>query len=238
MKKDRYIYKEQAAENMKGKYSVVIPIILIFGIIQSLMSGITESFRPQYEIDWETYTRTLVDSGNSGLAFLFSVISFIIAAIIIYSTTKMFIQTAKDEKPVIEEILLVGVKEKPSRSVILHFLVSLFVFLWALLLIIPGIIKAYAYSMSFYLLIQEPELNSSEAIEKSKDLTRGYKMDLFLLDLSYLGWYILGLFTLGILWLWIIPKHGTAKILYFDEIYGKQEDKIINDENEAFIGMK
>ena len=90
--------------------------------------------------------------------------------------------------------------------------------------------KAYAYSMNFYLLYREPSLTAIDSIDKSKRLTQGYKMDLFMLDLSYLGWYFLGIFTLGILWLWIIPKHQTARVLYFDEIYiqkvASQEVKI------------
>ena len=94
--------------------------------------------------------------------------------------------------------------------------------MWALLFIIPGIIKAYAYSMSFYLMKKDPNLSGQDAITKSKEYTMGYKSDLFMLDLSYLGWYFIGIFTLGILWLWIVPKHLTARVLYYDEISAKR----------------
>ncbi len=140
-------------------------------------------------------------------------------AMIVYSVTKMYIQLARNEKPVIEETVMIGFTEKPVRSIILHLLMTIFIVLWSLLLIIPGIIKSYAYSMSFYLLLRKPDLNASEAIEMSKEYTDGRKSDLFMLDLSYLLMYILGIFTLFILWLWIIPKHMTARTLYFDEIY-------------------
>jgi uncharacterized membrane protein len=141
---------------------------------------------------------------------------------IVYAVTKMYIQLARNEKPVIEETVMLGFTNKPVRSIILQLLMSIFIFLWALLFVIPGIIKSYAYSMSFYLLHRKPDLNASEAIEMSKEYTDGRKSDLFMLDLSYLLMYILGIFTLFILWLWIIPKHMTARTLYFDEIY---EDK-------------
>jgi uncharacterized membrane protein len=96
---------------------------------------------------------------------------------------------------------------------------GLFTFLWALLLIIPGIIKAYAYSMSMYIAIKEPRVQGIEAITRSKTMMDGHKMDLFLLDLSYIGWYLLSLLTFGILLLWVVPRHQTARTLVFNEIY-------------------
>ncbi len=219
MKEMRYVYKEKAAKNMVGKYSLVIPVIIIFGIITSGISTLTTSYRPKYEVDWNTFERTLVDPGNPSMVFLFGIFAFVVGAIIYYATTKMFIQTANDEMPVIEDILVVGLKDNPFRSIVLQFLIDLFVFLWALLFIIPGIVKSYAYSMSFYLAQRKPELAANEALDLSKKITKGYKMDLFILDLSYLGWYFIGLFTFGILWLWIVPKHMTARTLYFKEIY-------------------
>lgn len=235
MKEMRYVYKEKAVKNMVGKYSIVIPISIIFGIITSGLSTLGASYRPKYEIDWTTFDRVLVDPGNPSIVFIFSVLAFIVGAIIFYATTKMYIQTANDEAPVIEDILITGIKENPFRSIVLQFLINLFVFLWMLLFIIPGIVKSYAYSMSFYLTIRKPELAANEALDESKELTKGYKMDLFLLDLSYLGWYFIGIFTFGILWFWILPKHMTARTLYFKEIYASKYPKQIfgdSEENE------
>lgn len=216
----RSTYKNKARENMIGKYSSVIPITLIFGIVTLVISEISNMlFGPTYEYDFETFTRVMIDPGQPAFVFLFNIITFVVGSIILYSTTQMYIQTADNQRPVIEEILVVGVKEEPVRSVTLQFLIGLFTFLWALLFIIPGIIKSYAYSMSFYLLFQEPNLTAVEAIEESKKLTDGHKMDLFILDLSYFGWYFIGLFTFGILYLWVVPKHMTARTLYFKEIY-------------------
>lgn len=217
MKQPRYVYKDKAKENLIGKYGVVIPITIIFGIITGAITSIGGQFTAKREVVNGTLQQ--VDPGNPALATLFNIIAFVVSAMIIYSMTKMYIQLARNEKPVIEETIMLGFTAKPVRSIILQLLISIFVFLWSLLLIIPGIIKAYAYSMSFYLLHRKPDLNASEAIEMSKEYTEGRKSDLFMLDLSYLLMYILGIFTLFILWLWIIPKHMTARTLYFDEIY-------------------
>lgn len=145
--------------------------------------------------------------------------AFLVGAIIVYASTKMYIQTANSETPVIEDILVVGLKEDPFRSIVLQFIISLFTMLWTLLFIIPGIVKSYAYSMSFYIAVLKPELSANDALDRSKELTIGHKMDIFMLDLSYILWYLIGIFTLGILWFWIIPKHMTARTLYFKEIY-------------------
>ena len=82
---------------------------------------------------------------------------------------------------------------------------ELWIFLWSLLLIIPGIIKAYSYSMCFYILADNPDMGIREALNESKRITHGYKMDLFILDLSFLGWAILSVLTLGIGFFWLIP---------------------------------
>lgn len=82
---------------------------------------------------------------------------------------------------------------------------QLWVLLWSLLLIIPGIIKAYSYSMCFYILADNPNIGIREALNESKRITQGYKMDLFILDLSFLGWGILSVLTLGIGFFWLVP---------------------------------
>ncbi|MBU1094340.1 MAG: hypothetical protein KKH01_07760 [Firmicutes bacterium] len=165
MKEMRHVYKEKAVTNMVGKYSVVIPIILIFGIITGGLSTLTNNYRPKYEIDWTTFERTLVDSGNPALVLVFSLIAFLVGAIVIYASTKMYIQTANNETPVIEDILVVGLKEDPFRSIVLQFIISLFTMLWTLLFIIPGIVKSYAYSMSFYIAVLKPELSANDALD-------------------------------------------------------------------------
>lgn len=81
----------------------------------------------------------------------------------------------------------------------------LWVLLWSLLFIIPGIIKAYSYYMSFYILADHPEMSVREAMNESKRMTDGYKMDLFILDLSFMGWALLCVLTLGIGYFWLFP---------------------------------
>jgi len=218
MKDCRYIYKQKASDNMADKYNAVIPVLFVIGAISFVINLITSKYQPKYTFT-TAYQIIQTDPGKPGVVFLLSLLSWVIATWFLYGTTRMFIETARNQTPITEDILTVGFKEQREKTLIISFLISLLTALWSLLLIIPGIVKSYAYSMSFYLIHQEPELSATDAIDLSNRLTRGSKMDLFLLDLSYIGWYILGIFTFGILWLWIAPKHRTARTLYFEEIY-------------------
>lgn len=86
------------------------------------------------------------------------------------------------------------------------FLRGLYITLWSLLLIIPGIIKSYEYRMIPYIMAEHPELSSKEAFAVSKQMMTGNKWDAFVLDLSFLGWVILSIFTCGILSIfWVNP---------------------------------
>lgn len=90
----------------------------------------------------------------------------------------------------------------------------IYIFLWTLCLIIPGIIKSYSYRLVKYISLLEPELSSTEVLKKSEELMQGKKWDLFLFDLSFIGWYILSLFTLGLGMILLTPYKMQAEVEY------------------------
>lgn len=95
------------------------------------------------------------------------------------------------------------------------FLMDLFIFLWGLLLIIPGIIKYYQYRMIPYILAEDPELTFTDAKELSTMMTNGQKGEIFILDLSFIGWYLLGSLFFGIGGIFVKPYHeATVAKLY------------------------
>lgn len=100
------------------------------------------------------------------------------------------------------------------------FITNIKNFLWTLLLIIPGIIKSYEYSMVPYLLSKEPDLTSSEAIGISRSLTDGHKLDMFILDLSFLGWYFLGALLFGIGTFFVVPYEEATKARLYNVLSG------------------
>lgn len=86
-----------------------------------------------------------------------------------------------------------------------YLLMLVFTLLWSLLFIIPGIIKAYSYYMSMYILAENKGMGAREAISKSKQMMHGHKMELFVLELSFIGWGLLVAITFGIAAIWVVP---------------------------------
>ena len=108
-------------------------------------------------------------------------------------------------------------------SLVLFLLMDIFIFLWSLLFIIPGIIKMYSYSMSWFVLHDRPDLTGNEARKRSIYLMRGHKWRLFCLDFSFLGWYLLSALTLGILAFWVTPYHMMARAEFYQELLAEEQ---------------
>ena len=111
-----------------------------------------------------------------------------------------------------------GVRGDVGGNILLGLMVSVFTFLWSMLFVIPGIIKAYSYSMASFIRVDHPEYNWKQCIEASKQMTNGHKMDLFILDLSFIGWYIVGAFCFGIGSLWAQAYHETTLALAYEKL--------------------
>lgn len=113
----------------------------------------------------------------------------------------------------------------------------IYTILWCLLLIIPGIIKSYSYMMTEYILHDNPELDGNIAIEKSMAMMDGHKMRLFLLDLSFIGWAILCVFTLGIGMFWLAPYISSSHAAFYEELKRDYEANLNNDWNAAHANI-
>ena len=137
---------------------------------------------------------------GSIVGYLFSIF---IGNVIVVGKSRYFIKN-HDVNPELGEIFS-GFKGNYLNVVKIMFLMDLKTLLWLFLFIVPGVIKAYEYSMIPYLLAENPNLSADEAFSLSKQMTTGQKMDLFVLDLSFLGWIILGLICCGIGILFVLP---------------------------------
>ena len=105
-----------------------------------------------------------------------------------------------------------------GKIVLLNLVMTVFVALWSMLFIIPGIIAGYRYRFALYNLCENPELGVMDALNMSKAQTKGYKLDLFVLDLTFIGWSLLCGLTLGILSIWITPYIQQTDLGYFEAI--------------------
>lgn len=107
-----------------------------------------------------------------------------------------------------------------TNAVCTRLLKGLYIFLWSLLLIIPGIIASYSYAMTGYILAEHPEMTAGEAIAASKEMMCGNRFRLFCLHFSFIGWAILCSFTLGIGSLWLNPYENVAEAAFYREVSG------------------
>lgn len=138
----------------------------------------------------------------------------------VYSFLVAFLQNKRDGAELSVESLFDGYKDF-ARVVFTSLLMYLYTFLWMLLLIVPGIVKAISYSQTMYVLKDNPELSTNAAIERSMAMMEGYKMKYFTLQLSFIGWILLVALTCGILGLWITPYMYAANAHFYE--YVKEE---------------
>ena len=139
------------------------------------------------------------------------------AAAIAHISKKTYLR----EESQIEE-LFDGFKDFKNNFV-LYLLQQLFIILWSLLLIIPGIMKSYGYAMAFFIKEDNPNLSASECLKRSEDLMNGHKWELFCLEISYFGWLLLCVITFGILSLWVGPKMEVAKYAFYRNLIGEEK---------------
>lgn len=187
-------------------------------------------------------------SGNWGSAVVFTLVYFVIACIagvidgalalgsslvtvlltapVTYSYNIMFLDNQRSGKAFDVQALFEGYNDY-LRITGTYLLMCVYIFLWTLLLVVPGIIKSISYSQTLYVLRDEPSLTYNGAIERSMAMMEGHKMDYFLLILSFIGWYILGIISLGIGFLWINPYVSKTKALFYEDLKSEYENKTI-----------
>ncbi len=157
-----------------------------------------------------------------GIGLFFAVISILLGAVISLGLCQYNLKLIDGEIP--EMGILFSNFSNWGNAVWLVIRRGLYIFLWSLLLVIPGIIKAYSYAMSVFILSENPEISPKEAMEVSQKMMQGNKWRLFCLELSFIGWDILNFFTLGIGSLWLGPYKNAAFASFYDEVSRQEID--------------
>lgn len=187
--------KINAKEKLEGKYGDAITVVLIFSIISSLSSLLIGII----------YDNNVFKEG----------ISFIITCFFGLGYVSYFYKISKEENVEVNELWKNNNFLSYFTATILY---NLFVVIGTILFIIPGIIAALKYSMVYYVILDNPNIDVVEALKESKRIMNGHKMELFKLELSFIGWMILGILTLGILYLWLIPYMRVTIANFYIEI--------------------
>ncbi len=194
--------KNEAKEQIKGKIGILFLIFLIIAII-----GVGSSFVPI--VGWFA-TIIIMPAFNISLCMI-------------------FLNLAKREDISVGDVFkgfnITG------KAVWLSIITWFYTFLWSLLFIIPGIIKTFSYSMAPFILADNPNLTSSEALSESIRIMDGHKFDLFVLQLSFFLWYILGTITFGIAYVYVVPYFEATMTNFYNEIKDKKIEAEVIDNN-------
>ena len=197
-------FRKSAWESLRGKWGVCVLAFLIFDIISGALGGLSYI-------------------GVGVVAII------IVMGPLTIGYSKIALNVARN-KEVDLAMLFDGFKDF-GRTLVLYLTNQIFIVLWTLLLIVPGIIKSFAYSMSYYILLDNPNISANDARKKSIEMIKGNKWRLFCLQFSFIGWYLLCLITLGILTFWVSPYMETAKAKFYLSLLpeDEREDSVLND---------
>lgn len=157
-----------------------------------------------------------LNAGGTFISFLLLILaSIFLLSPLIVGSARFFIRAAQGDCQ-ITYLFSVFEKKNYMNIVKVMFMQSLYVFLWSLLFVVPGIIKSYQYYMVPYLLAENPEMNYKDALALSTAMTNGEKMNIFVLELSFLGWAMLGSMLCYVGNLFLYPyMNATYAQLYF-----------------------
>ena len=192
MTKDNAVLMQMARESLRGKWNTVVPIFLIYIIITAALQGVSEVFP------------------------LAGLISLILSGPIALGISIFSLNIAGDNDLKAEQ-LFEGFKNF-GTSVVAYLLMVIFILLWSILLIIPGIIAALSYSMTFFIIAEDSSIDAVEALKKSKEMMDGHKWKYFCLSLRFIGWALICKLTLGIGFLWLLPYIQVTNVKFYEDI--------------------
>lgn len=197
---DRREYKRRAREALRGHWKLPVVISLISGIAVGILFSIISPanagwFTGRSLLNEDTYISTLVAlRGTLGrpllLDLIFAAVVVALYGIIGGAYIRFFIRFAKDRDAVSFDTFFEGFS-LASKSVRAFLWNALWIWLWTLLFFIPGIVKSCAYSMQFFILYENPAVEVRKSMRLSIEMTRGYKGELFVMGLSFIGWWLL-----------------------------------------------
>ena len=185
-------FKKDALSQLKGKWKVpVLVSILILAICYSISYALSKS-------DF-----LLREHGK--YQFLINILFCGVSGIITTAAAYFFLKMSRTQEQMSFNDFLVGIGDYYLSGILGFLWYFLWVTLWSLLFVIPGIVKSISYSMMFYIIVENPGISVTKAMNISKVMTAGHKADLFGLGMSFIGWFILSCLSCGIGFFWLCP---------------------------------
>ncbi|WP_226536353.1 DUF975 family protein [Fictibacillus halophilus] len=212
-------FKKEAKQHLKGQWGRAALFTLLFGAIYYVIPLIIEINQSG---GFENWISTDATTGATASTFVITLV--LLPLYIGYLWT--FLSVIRKGEKIRFSGLFQAFSEISMYLKLLgtYLVMMVYMFLWFLLLVIPGIIKAFAYSQTYFVLKDNPDIGINAAITKSRKLMHGHKWKYFLLQLSFIGWIILSLITLGIGFIWLSPYISASNAAFYNELVKKHSD--------------
>lgn len=166
---------------------------------------------------------TAVTAFTSNPALLGGIVGLVIGGAVSYGLARITVNLARGAEKVDFRDLITGFTDGFGNIFLLGLMSNIFVLLWSLLFIIPGIVKSYSYAMAPYIMQDDPTKSWKQCIDESREMMNGHKAQLFWLDISFIGWIIVGILTCGIgLW-FVTPYMNQAHANFYLAVKEAQE---------------
>lgn len=208
-------FKNFAKIQLKKRWTVPVLMCLVSAIVFSLLSvqdilNMRNSFIETIsKNDFSIFYYAGAD--ESLLAQIISVVASLCTFIFAVAQIHVYLKMSKSPEPVSFTNFFDGFNLW-RKAILEGVWMTIWLTLWTMLFIIPGIVKSYAYSQAFYLIAEYPNISVRKALRISIAITRGYKADLFLQDLSFIGWGILCMLSCGVGFLWLLPYISMTRV--------------------------
>jgi uncharacterized membrane protein len=209
---DNQDYKNAAINALSGHWAQAVLATIVFFLVNMVVlgpSGVSEYYHnltfPAGPIDWKSSTWEMIA-----------------AFFLIYPLSVGFVNAFKElvnkgDANLTRNMFTLGFTQW-LHKVWTMFLMYIFILLWTLLLIIPGIIKTFSYAMTPFIVVDHPELSANECVDLSKKMMKGRKFDLFYLYLSFIGWFLLCIPTCFIGLLWLQPYVNSSVVAFYNDV--------------------
>lgn len=208
--------RAQARERLEGKWGTFVLMTFLMLVIQTILQipgyigSLLEVLSPE---------NVLASLSFSNISNILSLLALPLS----WGLTVSLLRNHREESVDLENLFDGFRGGRYTRVFCALFLVNLFTFLWTLLLIIPGIMKAFSYALTPYIIMDEPELTARQAITRSCEIMQGRRWKLFCLSLSFIGWGILSLLTFGIGFLWLAPYMNASVAAFYEDARAEYE---------------
>lgn len=213
--------RRRARESLAGNWGPAVLTAFVAGIFGSLLASSNVNINIDSDVVAELLGRMprillMYLSVVGSLASVISLAAFILGGVVQLGYAQYLLKQHDGQDRSINDLF--SQFDRFGQGFLQAFLCGLYTFLWALLFIIPGIVKAYSYAMTPFVMAEHPDMTAKEAINASKIMMDGHKWELFCLGFSFIGWNLLNALTLGIGSLFLNPYTNAAYAAFYRSI--------------------